>query len=142
MAQTTFPTPPRTAVRGSRTRSRATREGNHRLVIAIEETVLRYRLGDAGVMAGQWGHLLSVMDLPSVSLGVIPSAAPRGMWPLETFTVFDDHRVHLEPLSAAVKIASPEEISLYVRAFEELRAMAVYGPAARALVVEAIEALG
>jgi Domain of unknown function (DUF5753) len=40
-------------------------------------------LGDADVMAGQLGHLLEVMALPSVSLGVIPFTAPRDMWPIE-----------------------------------------------------------
>ncbi|MCX4581894.1 Scr1 family TA system antitoxin-like transcriptional regulator [Streptomyces sp. NBC_01481] len=48
-------------------RSRIVREGDHRFAIVIEETVLRYRIGDAGVMAGQLGSLLSAMDLPSVS---------------------------------------------------------------------------
>ncbi|MFE3598934.1 helix-turn-helix domain-containing protein [Streptomyces sp. NPDC059142] len=130
------------AVTARMARSRAVREGDHRLAILVEETVLRYRLGDAGVMAGQLGHLLSAMDLPSVSLGIIPSTVPRRMWPLETFTVFDDHRVHLEPLSASIKIISPEEIALYVRAFDELRGLAAYGAEARALVVRAIDALG
>ncbi|MEE4582533.1 MULTISPECIES: Scr1 family TA system antitoxin-like transcriptional regulator [Streptomyces violaceusniger group] len=71
--------------------------------------MLRYRLGDAGVMAGQRGSLLSATDLPSVSLGVIPASAERIMWPIEPFTVFDGERVDHEPLSASVKIAREDE---------------------------------
>ncbi|WP_177181489.1 hypothetical protein [Streptomyces sp. TLI_105] len=40
-----------------------------------------------------------------------------------------------------MNITQPSEVALYEAAFEELRSMAVYGAAARALVVEAIEAL-
>lgn len=69
----------------------------------LEESVLRYQVDNAEVMAGQLGHLLGLMSLPSVSLGVIPfSASRRPMWTLETFTVFDDSRVHVELLSTQV----------------------------------------
>jgi uncharacterized protein YhbP (UPF0306 family) len=53
-------------------------------------------------MAGQLGHLLDAITLPSVTLGVIPfSADGRPMWTLETFIVFDDSRVHVELLTEA-----------------------------------------
>ena len=109
----------------------------------IEEAVLRYRLGGAETMAGQLGYLLSTITLPSVSLGVIPfSAAGRPMWTLETFTVFDDSRVHVELLAAQVTVTAPSEITLYVRAFERLADLAVYGTQARSLITAAIDALG
>ncbi|WP_327323821.1 helix-turn-helix transcriptional regulator [Streptomyces sp. NBC_01210] len=129
------------AVNARMDRSRLVRQGNRRLAIVIEEGVLHYRIGDAGTMAGQLGSLLSVMDLPSVSLGVIPAGAERSMWPIETFTVFDDERVHHEPLSASVKITAPDEVVQYLKAFGELHRQAVYGAEARALIVRAIEAL-
>jgi hypothetical protein len=43
--------------------------------------------------------------------------------------------------AAQVDITQPGEIALYLKAFEELRTMAVYGQAARALIVKAIDAL-
>ncbi|MEU3917917.1 helix-turn-helix transcriptional regulator [Streptomyces sp. NPDC029004] len=122
-------------------RSRIVREGDHRFAIVIEETVLRYRIGDAGVMAGQLGSLLSAMDLPSVSLGIIPATVERSMWAVESFTVFDDARVDHEPLSASVKITAPDEVVQYLKAFKALHQQAVYGAEARALIVKAIEAL-
>jgi hypothetical protein len=121
-------------------RNRIVQSAGHRF--AMEEAVLRYRLGDADTMAGQLGHLLNAITLPSVSLGVIPfSAAGRPMWTLETFTVFDDSRVRVELLSAQVTVTAPSEITLYVRAFEKLAGIAVYGTQARALILNAIEAL-
>ncbi len=129
------------AVRARTDRSRIIREGDHRFAIVVEEAVLRYRLGDAGVMSGQLGHLLSVMDLPAVSLGVIPADVERTMWPIESFTIFDDERVDHEPLSASVKITAPDEVGQYLKAFGEMHRQAVYGAQARALILKAIEAL-
>lgn len=92
-------------------------------------------------MAGQLGHLIAVMALPAVSLGVIPFTAKRDIWPLETFSVFDDRRVHIELLSAAVTVTEPGEVSQYVDGFSELMAISVHGAAARSLITAAIDAL-
>ncbi|GAA1500279.1 helix-turn-helix transcriptional regulator [Streptomyces synnematoformans] len=123
-------------------RSHVIREGDHRCVLVMEEDVLHKRLGGAAVMAGQLGHLLSVMALPNVSFGIVPRTADRAIWPMETFDIFDDQRVHVELLSAQITVTSPGEITLYLKAFEELRQLAVYGSEARALVLRAIEAVG
>lgn len=130
------------AVTARMDRSSIIRETGRTFAIVVEETVLRYRLGGAGVMAGQLGSLLSAMDLPSVSLGVIPASVERVMWPIESFTVFDDKRVDHEPLSASVKITAPDEVEQYLKAFRELHRHAVYGAEARTLIVKAIDALG
>ncbi len=123
-------------------RSRIVHEPGRRFVFLVEEAALRYQLGDAEAMAAQLGHLLSAGALPTVSLGIIPSAAPgRRMWPQETFHVYDDRLVSVELLSAEVTINQPSEVALYVTAFERLRQMAVYGAEARALIVKAIDAL-
>ncbi|WP_209515310.1 helix-turn-helix domain-containing protein [Streptomyces syringium] len=123
-------------------RSEVVHQGNHRFALLIEETVLRYRVGDAETMAGQLGYLLAVMALPNVSLGVIPSDARRRVWPLEAFYLFDDRRVSVELLTAAVNVTSPSEIALYAKAFSGLSELAVYGVKARALITGAINSLG
>lgn len=130
------------AVAARMKRNRILDSGNHRFVLLLEETVLRYRIGGAGVMAGQLARLAEATAVPSVALGVIPSAAPeRPAWPLEQFTVFDDERVHVELLSAHVTVTAPGEITLYVRAFERLARLAAYGEEARELIAAAIAAL-
>jgi len=93
-------------------------------------------------MADQLGYLLEATELPAISLGVIPFTAHRKpLWPLETFTVFDDERVHVELLSAQVTVTASSEVTLYVRAFEKLAELAVYRTQARALITEAVDAL-
>jgi transcriptional regulator with XRE-family HTH domain len=124
-------------------RNRMFGSGSHRFALLVEETVLRYRIGGACVMAAQLRHLIEASALPGAALGVIPFNAPeRPAWPLEQFTIFDDARVHVELLSAQVTVTAPSEITLYVRAFERLARLAVYGDAAQALIGNAITALG
>jgi len=130
------------AVRARMNRNRLLHAAGHRFTMLVEESVLRHRLGDSEVMAAQFGHLLSVMALPSVSLGVIPfSTRERRIWPLETFIVFDDARVDVELLSALVTVTAPGEITLYARAFDKLAELAVYGTQARSLITAAIDVL-
>ncbi|PKA35175.1 helix-turn-helix domain-containing protein [Streptomyces sp. SM8] len=123
-------------------RSRVVHEPGHRFLFLMEEAALGYQMGDHEAMAAQLGYLLTAGALPAVSLGIIPaSSRTRGQWPHETFHIYDDTLVSVELLSAEVNITQPSEIALYLRAFEELRSMAVYGADARALIVRAIEAL-
>lgn len=131
------------AVHARMGRNRILHAAGHQFMLLIEESVLRYQLGDPEVMAAQLGHLLCAMALPSVSLGVIPfSARERAMWTQETFTIFDDAQVNVELLSAMVTVTTPSEITLYTRAFDMLADLAVHGARARSLITAAIDALG
>jgi transcriptional regulator with XRE-family HTH domain len=130
------------AVEARMTRNRILRSGNHRFAALVEEAVLRQVVGDVEVMAGQLTYLLEVTELPMVSLGVIPfTARDRPVWPLESFTIFDDERVNVELLSAQVNVTTPSEIVLYARAFDKLASLAIYRDAARSRILDAIEAL-
>jgi transcriptional regulator with XRE-family HTH domain len=123
-------------------RSQIIHEPGHRFVFLIEEAALQYRLGDSDAMAAQLGYLLTAGALPAVSLGIIPAATDdRTIWPQEIFHILDDTLVFVELLTAQVKVTQPSEIALYLKAFAQLRGMAVYGAAARALVVKAIDQL-
>ncbi|HLU74553.1 MAG TPA: helix-turn-helix transcriptional regulator [Nonomuraea sp.] len=129
------------AVQARAARSRLLYEGQHRFAIIMEESVLHDRIADDAVMAGQLGQLLEGMSLPSVSLGIIPSDAPRRLWTMETFSIYDDRRVFVELLSAGVTVTQPREIALYVKGFTELADHAVYGDKARALITAALASL-
>jgi transcriptional regulator with XRE-family HTH domain len=123
-------------------RSQIIHQPGHRFVMVIEEAVLYYQLGDVDAMAAQLGYLLTAGALPAVSFGIIPMATrERTLWPQETFDVHDDTLVSIELISAEVNITQPSEIALYIKVFEQLRSMAVYGAEARALILRAIEAL-
>lgn len=130
------------AARARVERSRVLYEPGRRFVLVMEEAVLRCRMADEDAMAAQLGFLLTAGALPAVSLGIIPmTATERTQWPRETFHAYDDKLVSVELVSARVRISQPSEIALYLKAFEELRATAVYGAEARELVLRAIEAL-
>ncbi|MFE7839042.1 helix-turn-helix domain-containing protein [Streptomyces sp. NPDC057474] len=123
-------------------RSQVIHQPGHRFVMLVEESVLSYQLGDEDAMAAQLGYLLTAGALPQVSLGIIPSATrQRVVWPQELFHVYDDTLVSVELLSAQIRITQPDEIALYLKAFEQLRSMAVYGAEARTLILKAIETL-
>ncbi|MFJ2060629.1 helix-turn-helix domain-containing protein [Streptomyces sp. NPDC087908] len=115
--------------------------GRRRFAFILEESALRYQLGTSDDMAAQLGHLLTAGALPAVSLGIIPTSAPRTLWPQETFHLYDNTLASIELLTAEINITTPTEITLYETAFEELRTMAVYGPTARTLILNAIHTL-
>jgi transcriptional regulator with XRE-family HTH domain len=123
-------------------RSHVIREGNRRFALLIEEGVLHHQMADDDGMAGQLGYLLAVMSLPNVSLGVVPFRGRRKLWPMETFSIFDDSRVQIELLSARVVVTTPGEISTYAKAFQDMARMAVYGAKARTLITGAMDTLG
>ncbi|MER6994540.1 helix-turn-helix transcriptional regulator [Streptomyces sp. NPDC000410] len=117
-------------------------DATRRFALLVEETALRSRYGGAETMAAQLGHLLKVASLPQVSFGVIPMSVDRLLGPHEGFWIFDDKQVLVELATAEVKVRQPSEIAVYTRMFAELAAMASYGPQARALIAQAISALG
>ncbi|MCX4518890.1 helix-turn-helix domain-containing protein [Streptomyces anulatus] len=113
----------------------------HRFSFVLEESVLRYRLCTVETMAAQLGHLLGVMDLQNVAVGIVPFSAQRTVWPMPTFTIFDDTRVHADTLDAASTLTQPSQIELYTRAFDRLSQGAARGVAARSLVASALASL-
>ncbi|MFB6904180.1 helix-turn-helix domain-containing protein [Streptomyces bacillaris] len=117
-------------------RSRIIRRAGRNFPILIEESVLRRQVGDADTMVEQLDHLLHAAELPSVTLGIVPSRG-AAMWPLETFTIFDSEQVGVELLTAAISITTPSEVAQYLSAHEELSAVAVHGHAAMRLIARA-----
>ncbi|MFF8403835.1 helix-turn-helix domain-containing protein [Streptomyces sp. NPDC015684] len=130
------------AVQARVNRSRVIHEGDHRFALVLEEAVLYYRVSDEAAMAGQLRHLMEIMSRPNVSLGIIPFAARRTVWPLEAFYAFDDAQVAVETLTAEVNVTAPGEIHTYLKAFAELSRIAVHGADARERIGKAIDALG
>jgi hypothetical protein len=106
----------------------------HRFHFVLAEQALRTTVGSRDVMIGQLDRMLSVMSLARVRLGVIPATTPYRV-PSNQFIIFDERLVHVETISAELSVSQPREISLYVRAFNELSKAAVYGPSARDLIM-------
>lgn len=115
--------------------------GGKRFVVILEEQALRTWFGTAEVQSAQLEHLLTMMALPNVSIGIIPMMVERGAVGSIGFWIFDDVLAALETPTASIEVNRPDELALYAQMFEVLRASAVHGQAARALVTSAIDAL-
>jgi transcriptional regulator with XRE-family HTH domain len=107
----------------------------------LTETVLRNLLCPADAMRGQLDRLLVLSALDNMRVGVLPFAARLPLAPLNGFWLFDDSLVSVETIGAEIHLRDPEEIALYVEAFNRLQAAASYGAEARDIITRALEAL-
>ena len=122
-------------------RQRVLYRSGRRVDCVLEEQALRTWFGSAETQAGQLDRLLAVMSLPTVSLGIVPLMTERDGVASAGFFMFDDALVALETPTASIVVERPEEVALYGRLFETLSRSAVYGAAARALVLAAVDEL-
>lgn len=129
------------AVEARMERQRVLYTGDRQFRVVIEEQVLRTRVGDADVMAGQLDRLMAVMSLPRVSIGIIPAAGVRHSLTQGSFWMFDDSRVRVETVSESLNITQPRDIALYARVFELLQRSCVHGREARQLIGRALRDL-
>ncbi|MGV9500180.1 Scr1 family TA system antitoxin-like transcriptional regulator [Streptomyces sp. NPDC003642] len=128
------------AARARVARSRVLHDEGRQFTFVVEEAVLYCQMPDRDTMSAQLNALLAADTSSNVSLGIIPMVTPEPQqWPQETFHVFDDCLVSVELVTEMVEVAEPSEVAQYIKAFEELRSMAVYGAQAR--VLRAIESL-
>jgi transcriptional regulator with XRE-family HTH domain len=113
-------------------------EAGRRFAVVLEEQALRTWFGTAEVQAGQLGRLLEMMSVPTVSLGIVPLMTERTGVASAGFWIFDDSLVALETPTASIEVTRPQEVELYARMFEHLRGAAVFGAAARGLIIRAL----
>jgi transcriptional regulator with XRE-family HTH domain len=123
-------------------RQRVIYRGGKRFVAVLEEQALRTWFGTVETQAGQLDRLLALMSLPNVSLGIVPMMTERVAVGSTGFWIFDDILVALETPTASIEVTRPQELELYARMFEALKAPAVYGPAARRLITQTLDELG
>jgi len=126
------------AVEARMQRQRVIYQAGKQFAVVLEEQALRTWFGTAETQAGQLGRLLEVMSVPTVSLGIIPMMTERAAVASAGFWIFDNFLVALETPTASIEVTRPQEIELYARMFDHLRASALYGAAARALIIRAL----
>lgn len=103
-----------------------------RIELILGEAALRSTPGTIGTLLGQLDRLVSVIDLPTVQLGIVPFPLMPVM-PLSSFYLHDEV-VYIETLTAEQQLSEPDEVAVYVKAFALLREAAVTGPDAVALI--------
>ncbi|GAB3277760.1 helix-turn-helix transcriptional regulator [Actinocorallia lasiicapitis] len=119
-----------------------------RWMFLLEEDVLWHRTVPVETHVEQLRHLLDMTRHPSVWIGVIPRAQERlstrglGVWPEEPFTISDESHVNVELVSGLLSVTSPDEIALYVNAWNRLSRLATPGNPTRELIQAALDSLG
>jgi hypothetical protein len=103
-----------------------------RIDIILGEAALRSTPGTIETLLGQLDRLVSLADLPTVELGIVPFPMMPVM-PLSSFTLHDDV-VYIETLTGEQQLYEPDEVAVYVKAFELLRAASATGPDAVVLI--------
>jgi transcriptional regulator with XRE-family HTH domain len=92
----------------------------------LDEAVLRRALGGAEVMRGQIDHLLEALDLPNVTVQIVPfsvggHAAAGGPFSILRFSQSDlPDVVYMEQLTSAVYLEKREEVDSYLEVMERL----------------------
>ncbi|MFJ8753288.1 helix-turn-helix domain-containing protein [Streptomyces sp. NPDC102441] len=113
-------------------------KGDRIFNVLLGEQALYSNHGGPEAMRGQLDRLMAVMALPRLSLGIVPRSTRLALWIGHAFSMFDDQLVMVETYSAEMSVTQPREIELYRKAFELHRQSAVYGQAARDLILTAI----
>jgi len=129
------------AVQGRSRRQEILYLSDKRFHFVLTEAALRMRLCPPEIMLGQLDRLVSLSALPNVRLGIIGFQAQYTASPWHGFWIYDTDRVIVETYSAALNLAQPPEIELYVNVFDELAAVASYGRAARGIINGVIDDL-
>ncbi|MDQ0956013.1 transcriptional regulator with XRE-family HTH domain [Streptomyces phaeochromogenes] len=112
-------------------------QGDRIFNVLLGEQALYTNFGGPEAMKGQLDRLLAIMRLPRLSMGIVPRSAPTSIWPGNAFSMFDDRLVLVETYSAEFSVTQPREIDLYTKAFALLKQSAIYGTAARDLILTA-----
>ncbi|HEY5833991.1 helix-turn-helix domain-containing protein [Streptomyces sp.] len=99
----------------------------------LDESVVRRVVGGPSVMRGQLDHLLSSAETPNVTLQILPFATGAHASAMGSFVVLGGAEpsldvVYLDIHTGAVFMEKEEELDIYRRAFDYLRAQAL-GPA-------------
>lgn len=115
-------------------------EGAPDLWIVVHQSALLHVIGSRQVMAGQLERMLEMAKLRNVTVQVLPFDA--GAYPTTgPFTVLgfpeqeDPDVVYREGLTDSVYLEHPQDVDLYAKAFDHLRALAL-GPQRSAILIK------
>ncbi len=107
---------------------------NRRVHIVLGEAALWTHFGSVTTLLGQLDRLVTLAELASVELGILPVAEPSPIMPLAGFSLHDNDVLYVETLTDEHRVDDPEQIAAHVRAFDLLRDAAATGPDAMALI--------
>ncbi|WP_457031143.1 helix-turn-helix domain-containing protein [Kitasatospora sp. P5_F3] len=104
------------------------------LRFVITESVLRWRLLPAAMMAGQLDRLISVSRLPNVDIRIVPLDMKQADAPGHSFVIRDDRIVTVETVHAEMIVTDPRDVALYLQKFDGFERASLSGDEMRAMV--------
>ena len=102
--------------------------------LVMTEAALLYPVCPPDVLAAQVDRLLAVLGLPSVTFGVIPLGTRLPVVPMHGFWILDD-QVLVETVDTELTRTEPEDIAIYVKMADAMKAVSVTGEAAREILL-------
>ncbi len=102
--------------------------------IVLGQAALWTHFGSVNTLLGQLDRLVTLAELASVELGIVPVANPSPIMPLAGFSLHDTDVLYVETLTDEHRIEDPEQIAAHVKAFDLLRDAAATGEDAVALI--------
>jgi transcriptional regulator with XRE-family HTH domain len=104
----------------------------------IAEWAFGYQAGPAEVMQGQAARIIDVMARPNVQLNVVPNGTKLTTVALSGFVMYtvpdEGTWVLVEHLTGEVEIHAAEDVAVYEDTFEQMKAAAVTGTHATAIL--------
>jgi transcriptional regulator with XRE-family HTH domain len=110
--------------------------------ILMTEGALHYPICTRDAIAGQLDRLISLSSLASLWFGIVPLGTTLTVLPLHGFWIFDDQLATVEILNTEMATREPEDVALYAKVFDELKAAAVTGSDARGVLTRIATSLG
>ncbi len=97
----------------------------------MTETVLRWLIVEADVMARQLERIISLSRLPQVDIRCVPLSARQRDIANHSFVIRDDRTVTVETIHAELTVTDPRDIDLYISRFEAFQHSALADDAMR-----------
>ena len=113
-----------------------------RIQVVLGEAALQTLVCSPQALIGQLEKLLSVMQLPSVELGIIGFAQRMPVFPFVSFSVRDNDLIVIEGLTGEQKLAASaaaNQVASYLKFFDLLREAASTGAEAEAIIQRALD---
>lgn len=83
----------------------------------ITESVLRWQLIPAAMLATQLDRIISLSRLPNIRVGIVPLGTAMPEPPTSSFAVFDARLVIVEIPHCEITTREPKDIELYIAKF-------------------------
>jgi transcriptional regulator with XRE-family HTH domain len=102
------------------------------LHLVMGEAALHTNVGTTRTLIAQLDRLVTMTELPGVEVGIVPFTTP--MLPVSGFDLYDRDLVVSETLTGEPRLDEPDEVTQYVKFFDQLRDVAATGEDAMRLI--------